>query len=156
MICVRFKPSPIARFSAAERVGVPRTHQTQEDHGKPFKSACRAVSPRDQQSQRFLALMKLYSGVLIDYSGRVQTTIQAIYENGVLHPLEPLMLGERQKVTVTISDASDVASNHHLLVSPAEWSHAADDDIGLEEVRRALSTIRGSLSESVIEERRER
>lgn len=86
----------------------------------------------------------------------METTIEAIYENGVLHPLEPLMLAERQKVTVTISDASDLPSNHPLLVSPAEWSHAADDDIDLDEVRQALSTIRGALSEAVIEERRER
>jgi len=35
-------------------------------------------------------------------------------------------------------------------------SGAAADDISLDEVRRALSTIRGSLSETVIDERRDR
>jgi predicted DNA-binding antitoxin AbrB/MazE fold protein len=83
-------------------------------------------------------------------------TVQAVYENGVLHPLEPLLLGERQQVTVTISDRIDVSSNHPLLVSPDEWSHAAHDDIGLKEVRQALATIHGSLSEAVLDERRER
>jgi hypothetical protein len=86
----------------------------------------------------------------------VEKTVQAVYENGVLHPLEPLLLGERQQVTVTISDRSDGPRNHPLLVSPEEWSGAAHDDIGLDEVRRALSTIHGSLSEAVLEERRER
>jgi predicted DNA-binding antitoxin AbrB/MazE fold protein len=86
----------------------------------------------------------------------MEKTVQAVYENGVLHPLEPLLLGERQQVTVTISDMSDVSPNHPLLVSPEEWSEAGRDDVSLDEVRRALSAIRGSLSEAVREERRER
>jgi hypothetical protein len=79
-----------------------------------------------------------------------------MHENGVPHPLEPLPLGERQQVTVTISDRTDLPQNHPLLVSPEEWSDAARDDIGIEEVRRALAIIHGSLSEAVLEERRER
>ena len=86
----------------------------------------------------------------------MEKTVQAVYENGVLHPLEPLLLGERQQVTVTIYDRIDASANHPLLVSPDEWSHATQDEIGLEEVRRALATIHGSLSEAVLEERRER
>ena len=85
----------------------------------------------------------------------MEKTVQAVYENGALHPLEPLVLRERQQVTVTISDRTD-ASKHPLLASPHEWSYAAHDDVGLEEVRRALATIQGSLSEAVLEERRER
>jgi predicted DNA-binding antitoxin AbrB/MazE fold protein len=86
----------------------------------------------------------------------MEKTVQAVYENGVLHPLEPLPLEERQQVTVTISEATAMRSDHPLLVSPDEWAAAADDDIGLDEVRRALSTIQGSLSAAVLEERRER
>ena len=86
----------------------------------------------------------------------MEKTVQAVYENGVLHPLEPLQLGERQQVTLTIYDRIDLSSNHPLLVSPDEWSHAAPDDISLEAVRQALATIRGPLSEAVLEERRER
>jgi hypothetical protein len=40
--------------------------------------------------------------------------------------------------------------------TPQEWADAAHDDITLDEVRRALSTISGSLSEAVIALRRER
>ena len=86
----------------------------------------------------------------------MEKTVQAVYENGALHPLEPLQLGERQQVTLTISERIDVSPNHPLLVSPDEWSHAAHDDIGLEEVRQALATIHPSLCEAVLEERRER
>jgi predicted DNA-binding antitoxin AbrB/MazE fold protein len=86
----------------------------------------------------------------------MEKTVQAVYENGSLHPLEPLHLEERQEVTVTISDNADTFLNHPLLASSEEWAHAAQDDIGLEEVRQALSRIRGSLSEAVLEERRER
>jgi hypothetical protein len=86
----------------------------------------------------------------------MEKTVQAVYENGVLHPLEPLPLEERQQVTVTISEATGMSPDHPLLISPEEWAAAANDDIGLDEVRRALSTIQGSLSEAVLEERRER
>jgi predicted DNA-binding antitoxin AbrB/MazE fold protein len=81
-----------------------------------------------------------------------------VYEEGVLRPLEPVSLEERQQVTVTISDpiTDSTAPGDALLVSPDEWAEAANDDISLDEVRRALSTIRGSLSEAVLEERRER
>ena len=88
----------------------------------------------------------------------MEKRVQAVYEQGVLHPMEPLALEERQQVTVTISDAiaNPTDRGHPLLVSREEWAEAANDDIGLDEVRRALSTIRGSLSEAVLEERRER
>ena len=85
----------------------------------------------------------------------MEKRVQVVYENGVLHPLEPLLLAERQQVTVTIDDSIGLSPNHSLLVSPAEWSYAAHDDISLEEVRHSLANIRGSLSEAVLEERRE-
>ena len=40
--------------------------------------------------------------------------------------------------------------------TPEEWAEAVHDDISLDEVRRALSTIPGSLSEAVIALRQER
>jgi predicted DNA-binding antitoxin AbrB/MazE fold protein len=86
----------------------------------------------------------------------MEKTVQAVYENGVLHPLEPLPLQERQQVTLTVHDTIGPSSDSSLLVSPEEWSAAARDDIDIEDVRRALSTIQGSLSDTIIEERRER
>ena len=57
----------------------------------------------------------------------MEKTVQAVYENGVLHPLEPLALRERQQVTVTIADKIDASTKHPLLASPDEWSYAAHD-----------------------------
>jgi hypothetical protein len=58
-------------------------------------------------------------------------------------------------VTFTISDTIEYL-RRPLLVSSEEWSDTAQDHIGLDEVRRALSTISGSPSEAVFEECRER
>jgi predicted DNA-binding antitoxin AbrB/MazE fold protein len=83
-------------------------------------------------------------------------TVQAVYEDGLLRPLEPILLEERQEVTLTISDEGNIPRDHPLLASPEEWASAAGDQISVDEVRRALATIRGSLSEAAIEERRDR
>lgn len=90
------------------------------------------------------------------YTMRMEKTVQAVYEDGVLRPLEPILLEERQEVTVTISDQGNIPRDHPLLASSDEWANAAGDQVSLDEVRRALATIRGSLSEAVIEERRDR
>ena len=86
----------------------------------------------------------------------MEKTAQAVYEDGVLRPLEPIPLEDRQEVTVTISDEGDIPRDHSLVASPDEWADSAGDSISLDEVRNALATIRGSLSEAVIEERRDR
>jgi hypothetical protein len=86
----------------------------------------------------------------------METTVQAVYEGGVLRPLQPVPFQDRQEVTVTISDEGNIPGDRPLLVPPEEWASAAADDVALEEVRRALSTIRGSLSEAIIDERRDR
>ncbi len=43
-----------------------------------------------------------------------------------------------------------------LFFSPEEWEASKADEITLEEVRDALSSIEGSLADAVIEERQER
>jgi len=86
----------------------------------------------------------------------MEKTVQAVYEGGVLRPLEPIPLEDRQEVTVTISDEGHISRDHPLLASPVEWASAAEDDISLDQVREALSTIRGSFSETIIDERRDR
>ena len=90
------------------------------------------------------------------YHRDMEKTIQAVYEGGVLRPLESLLLPEQQQVTVTISDATEISGEHALLVSSDEWADAAQLDIPLEEVRRQLAGVRGTLSEAIIQERRDR
>lgn len=86
----------------------------------------------------------------------MEKTLQAVYKDGVLQPLEALPLEERQQVTVTITDPMTAGQDIAGYFTPEEWAEAAHDDVSLEDVRRALSTISGSLSEAVIALRQER
>lgn len=86
----------------------------------------------------------------------MEKRLQAVYKDGVLRPLEPLALEEKQQVTVTISETVPGSQEIAGYFSPEEWAEAAHDDVSLEEVRQALSTISGSLADAVIALRRER
>jgi len=83
-------------------------------------------------------------------------TFEAIYENGVLRPLESLALPNMQHVLVTISGAAVNTGDVAGYFEPEEWEAAKHDDISLQEVRRALSSIPGSLADAVIASREER
>ncbi len=86
----------------------------------------------------------------------MERRLQAVYKDGVLQPLEALPLEDKQQVTVTITDPTTVGQDVAGYFSPEEWEEAAHDDVSLDEVRRALSTISGSLSDAVIALRQER
>jgi predicted DNA-binding antitoxin AbrB/MazE fold protein len=82
--------------------------------------------------------------------------IEAIYENGVLRPLVPLGLEEHQRVTITIAEDGGAEED---LFDPefTQWcAEQSSNAPSLEEVRQALSKIRGSMAEVVIAERDER
>ena len=86
----------------------------------------------------------------------MEKRLQAVNKDGVLQPLEPVPLEERQQVTLTISDAAAVSQDVKGYFTPEQWSKAERDDISLEQVRQALSTISGSFSEAVVGLREER
>ena len=86
----------------------------------------------------------------------MEKTLQAVYKDGVLHPLEALPLEERQQVTMTITDVTTAGQDVAGYFTHEEWAEAAHDDVTLDEVRRALSTISSSLSEAVIALRQDR
>ena len=81
--------------------------------------------------------------------------LRAIYEGGVLRPLEPLALAERRVVEVVVSD-DDLKAPPVRFVPAEEYSRYADDSVTLEQVRRSLAKIPGSLAEDFIAERNER
>ena len=83
-------------------------------------------------------------------------TFEAVYENGVLRPFEALSLPDRTRVIVTIDPISSIASDPSGYFSPEEWEAAIHDEITLDEVRQALSSIDGSLSDAVIALREDR
>ncbi len=80
-------------------------------------------------------------------------TFQAIYEHGVLRPLVPLSLPDRAQVEVTIQGnaLSDHLDQDALRLADEE----GDESVSLDEIRRALATIPGSLSDDVIADRGE-
>jgi predicted DNA-binding antitoxin AbrB/MazE fold protein len=80
-------------------------------------------------------------------------TIDAIYENGLLRPLEPLNLPDHERVSVTVESNTD---NGWLDQDVLEWANKeGDPSISLQDVRKRLSNIKGSLSDVVIAERGE-
>lgn len=83
-------------------------------------------------------------------------TFEAIYENGVFRPLERLALSNMQHVLVTITGAPATADDVAGYFEPEEWEAAKHDNVSLQDVRRALSSIPGSLADAVIASREER
>ncbi len=83
-------------------------------------------------------------------------TFEAVYENGVLRPLESLALPDRQHVLVTIYGTTATTDDVAGYFDPEEWEAAKHDDVSLQEDRRALSSIPGSLADAVIASREER
>lgn len=81
--------------------------------------------------------------------------LQAVYEGGVLRPVEPLELDEHQLVSVIILD--DIAPDDELrFEAPERFEALADHTVSLEAVRRALEKIPGSLDADFAAERNER
>jgi predicted DNA-binding antitoxin AbrB/MazE fold protein len=77
----------------------------------------------------------------------------AVFENGVLRPLQPLALPELEQVKVLVSRASD-----------REWldtefmeacANAAGVAVSIEEVRSSLAKIQGSMDEAISADRGE-
>jgi predicted DNA-binding antitoxin AbrB/MazE fold protein len=84
--------------------------------------------------------------------------VEAVYENGVLRPLEPLDLAEHEHVVVSVmkNSASGRAS---LAIEYIEGlrreNQDADPAPGIEEVRRRLGKIPGSMAADIVADRGE-
>lgn len=80
--------------------------------------------------------------------------VQAVYEDGVLRPVEALRLDEHQLVSVII--LYDAAPDEELrFEAPEHFEPLADHKVTLETVRGALSKIPGSLDADFLAERNE-
>ena len=81
--------------------------------------------------------------------------VEAVYEHGVLRPLEPIALTESQRVTLTVSGLPTAHSQRDFRVverARAEIASALTLPM-IEEVRAALASISGSVSQDVIAQR---
>ena len=84
-------------------------------------------------------------------------TLDAVYKNGALHPLEPVHLSEQQKVRLTISAGGPTAGEDWVDTEFMDrCSIEADESVTLEQVQQALVKIPGSITEDFIAERNER
>lgn len=82
-------------------------------------------------------------------------SVQAVYERGILRPVEPLALNERQVVQVLILD--DTTEEPGLdFAFPGQFEPLADHTISSEAVRTALAPISGSIDRDFGHERDER
>jgi predicted DNA-binding antitoxin AbrB/MazE fold protein len=80
--------------------------------------------------------------------------IEAIYEGGVLRPLQPVDLPESARVAVTIATSDKGRSTRDWeIVERARAETASLEIPSIEDVRSALSVIPGSLSADLIADR---
>jgi predicted DNA-binding antitoxin AbrB/MazE fold protein len=86
--------------------------------------------------------------------------VDAIYENGVLRPVQPLDLEEHERVTVEVLKANSSSTGPQLdldcIETIRQQLQTAGPAPGLEEVRRRLSKIPGSMAQDFIAEREDR
>ena len=86
--------------------------------------------------------------------------VEAVYENGVLRPLQPLDLREHEHVVVSVLESTHSALESELAVEYIERIKRELQDEGpapgLEEVRRRLAKIPGSMATEIIAERGDR
>lgn len=75
--------------------------------------------------------------------------LEAVYENGVFRPLQPVHLPEQQRVTVTIdaetAGSSDRADQAHFLLPPERWQAFCD---ALDAPPRDIPALRKLLTEA--------
>jgi len=86
-------------------------------------------------------------------------SIEAVFENGVLRPLQTLVLVEQEKVTIQVfregesdeEDSAELFDDEYAALCADE----VDDAVSIEEVRQLLSKIKGSMDEAIDEDRGE-
>ena len=86
--------------------------------------------------------------------------VEAVYENGLLRPLEPLPLEEHQHVTVVITETRPVPERSH---PDSDYLEAVQKEVAsmgrvptLEEIHQITSKDPTSWAEAIIAEREER
>ena len=82
--------------------------------------------------------------------------LKAVYENGVLRPLEALPFREQELVNVTVSDGATIPDELVDSEFLADCQALADDSVTLDQVRAALAKIPGSMAEQIIRDRDDR
>ncbi len=85
-------------------------------------------------------------------------TFPALYENGVFRPLTPIDLEDQSRVTVTVRIVGSEPDPLEVVDDLIDWGEIPNKPKNgsapsLEEVRRILSKLPGSMAELIIAER---
>jgi predicted DNA-binding antitoxin AbrB/MazE fold protein len=101
-----------------------------------------------------LKVRLLPAGLAIHYNRRVFVQVDAVYENGVLRPLQPLDLTEHEHVVISVARTSPALGRSALAVEYVEnlrkEMQNAGPAPGLEAVRQRLTRISGSMADEII------
>jgi predicted DNA-binding antitoxin AbrB/MazE fold protein len=75
--------------------------------------------------------------------------LEAVYENGIFRPLQPVRLPERKRVTVTFDEepeaAADTADELHFVLPPDRWQAFCD---ALDSPPKDIPALRKLLTEA--------
>jgi predicted DNA-binding antitoxin AbrB/MazE fold protein len=82
-------------------------------------------------------------------------TVEAIYEDGILRPLEKLSLRPKQRVFLQIEESPDSPEDIEDKAFVNYCRAEGDPNITLEQVRQDLAVLPGSLTEACSAERDE-
>lgn len=82
----------------------------------------------------------------------MKKSVEAMYENGVFRPLEPVDWPEHQRVQVSVPDEDEWVDRDYI-----EWAAGqVQETVSVEAVRQALAKIPGSLTADFLAEREDR
>jgi len=83
--------------------------------------------------------------------------VDAVYENGVFRRLSPVSVAESQRVRIEIleNDPGRAFLDQEFMESARAEAEAAGQIPSIEEVRKRLASVPGSMAETVMEERGE-
>jgi predicted DNA-binding antitoxin AbrB/MazE fold protein len=149
----RCSPAERASASPAEFILHRRTPFAKQ---APANGSYRIYGVSHERAQRIpTAFNNLHSACFRTYNRDMPLQVDAVYENGVLRPLQPLDLREHEHVVVSVAKAAPDRSK--LAIEYIEKVQRELQDTGpapgLEEVRRRLAKIPGSMADEIIAER---
>ena len=80
------------------------------------------------------------------------TKFEAIYEAGVLHPLQSLSLRENERVTLEVSQTDD----DRALMQFVDRQSADVEKLSFQEIRKRFKHLPGCWADDIIEQREDR
>ena len=81
--------------------------------------------------------------------------VQAVYEDGILRPLEPLELAEHERVSLVVASPPEAKRRESDEYVPLV-AELGESDMSWDEIQALLSKIPGSLADDFDRERDER